>query len=100
MVPKEDRPTIMQRFKQVLYEKDQARMEVLWEELLDFDLVSKNSMLVAYLKTLYDYREAWAICYRTNKLLRGMQTNNSVESQFLVIKDKILNRTKEVGQFL
>ena len=43
---------------------------------------------------LYEDRKDFAHCYRSDLLLRGNQTNNFVESQFLVVKD-ILKRTKE-----
>ena len=87
----------MDEFKRVMYEKSEEDMETKFEDLLEADIVSKNRNLVAYLQTLYEYRQAWALCYRNDKLIRGLQTNNSVESQFLVIKDQVLNRTKEVN---
>ena len=37
----------------------------------------------------------WALCFRTNMLTRGNNTNNYCESQFGIIKDGILNRTKQ-----
>ena len=87
----------MNEFKRVMYERSEEEMESKFEDLLDSEVVSSNNKLVAYLQTLYEYRHAWALCYRNDLLIRGMQTNNSVESQFLVIKDQILNRTKEVN---
>jgi hypothetical protein len=37
------------------------------------------------------------MCYRAGLPLRGNNTNNLCEAQFLVIKDTILNRQKEVN---
>ena len=48
-----------------------------------------------YFSELYVDREAFALCFRSSLLVRGNQTNNFVESQFLVLKDIILRRTKE-----
>ena len=46
---------------------------------------------------MFEDCEAWALCYRVNLPLRGDNTNNLCEAQFLVIKDEILNRQKEVN---
>jgi hypothetical protein len=37
------------------------------------------------------------MCYRDELPLRGNNTNNLCEAKFLVIKDEILNRQKEVN---
>ena len=49
---------------------------------------------VKYFEKLYEDCKDFAHCYRSDLLLRGNQTNNFVESQFLVVKDIILKRTK------
>ena len=46
---------------------------------------------------MYEDRESWALCYRADLPLRGNNTNNYCEAQFLVIKDEVLNRQKEVN---
>ena len=35
-------------------------------------------------------RASWAKCYRRDLVIRGSDTNNYVEAQFLVLKDTIL----------
>ena len=50
---------------------------------------------IAYLKDVLKLKYSWALCYRTELMLRGHNTNNNAEAQFLVIKDKILQRVKE-----
>ena len=42
-------------------------------------------------------KQEWAVCYRNNSLLRGSNTNNYVEAQFLVIKGSILRRQFNVN---
>ena len=44
---------------------------------------------------MLDIKESWVLAYRSNLPVRGNNTNNYVEAQFLVIKDEILNRVKE-----
>ena len=40
-------------------------------------------------------KESWALCFRSELILRGLNTNNNAEAQFLVIKEKIHQRVKE-----
>ena len=39
--------------------------------------------------------ESWAKCFPTEKLIRGSNTINYVEAQFLVVKDSILGRQRQ-----
>ena len=48
-----------------------------------------------YLDDVLNIKESWVLAYRSNLPVRGNNTNNYVEAQFLVIKDEILNRVKE-----
>ena len=50
---------------------------------------------VSYLKDVIQLKTSWALCFRSDLMLRGHHTNNNAEAQFLVIKDKILQRVKE-----
>ena len=56
-----------------------------------------NIQIFARISDVYEERESWALCYRANLPLRGNNTNNYCEAQFLVMKDEILNRQKEVN---
>ena len=96
-IEQSDRREILLLFKKALYEDTEEAMDRIFEEMLQTNMVSKYPNLIAYLETLYEYRNAWAVCYRSNLRIRGNNTNNTVESQFLVLKDDILNRTKEVN---
>lgn len=55
----------------------------------------KYPNLVSYLQNLYNDKESFALCFRTELPVRGNHTNNFAEAQFLVLKDVILQRTKE-----
>ena len=67
-----------------------------YQNVLDEVLVQVNySSYGDYLKSLYKYKESWALCYRKDLITRGNNTNNNAEAQFLVIKDIILQRVKE-----
>ena len=67
-----------------------------YEEMISTDVVSKYSNMVTYYySSVYDIRDAWALCYRNNLLLRCNNTNNPLGDQFLVPKDDVLNITKK-----
>ena len=55
----------------------------------------KYNNLISYFNTLYEIKEAYS--YRSDLRIWGNNTNNAIESQFLVIKDDVLNMTKEVN---
>ena len=61
------------------------------------DIVSLYNNFLNYVSKVYEDREGWALCFRKELPLRGNNTNNFCEAQFLVIKDDILNRQKEVN---
>lgn len=50
-----------------------------------------------YVADIYEDRTSWALCHRADLPMRGNNTSNYCEAQFLVIKDEILNRQKEVN---
>ena len=47
------------------------------------------------METLYDGKEAFALCFCAELPVRGNHTNKFAEAQFLVLKDTILKRVKE-----
>ena len=73
-----------------------------YEDLLSDYVCSKYPNLLQYYRDLYKMKKDFALCFRYSLLVRGNQTNNFVESQFLVLKDVLLRRVKEynvVGLF-
>ena len=92
-----DRTGILLLFKNVVYSRTLEEMEEAYDELVNVNVVSKYAKLLAYFSNLYDFYQDWALCSRTHLRLRGSNKNNLIESQFLVIKDEVLNRTKEIN---
>ena len=88
-------PGIMMKFKRIVYAESEAEADEEFEELVG-NTEEQYPNLGKYLEALYDIRQRWWVCYRKTLIVRGNNTNNYVESQFLVIKDGVLNRTKEV----
>ena len=102
----EDRQTLMHSFKTLAYEPCSDEFETKINQAIaqydensddedDGNFVSRYPQFVAYLKNVCELKTSWALCYRSNLMLRGHNTNNTAESQFLVMKDKILLRIKE-----
>ena len=91
------RPHILTKFKQILYANYVDEMEEKYETFMYDDVVRTYVNLISYIETVYQDREAWALCYRKELPIRGNNTNNFCEAQFLVLKDDILKRQKEVN---
>ena len=102
----EDRQTLMHSFKTLAYEPCSDEFETKFNQAIaqydensddedDENFVSRYPQFVAYLKNVCELKTSWALCHRSNLMLRGHNTNNTAESQFLVMKDKILLRIKE-----
>ena len=85
-----DMPPILSLFKAMVFAKTQAELEASYLILIENTFSYPNFQ--TYIESLYDIKESWACCYRVNKLIRGSNTNNYVESQFNVIKDGIFKR--------
>ena len=64
-------------------------------ELLNDGRCNRYANLIHYLETLYDGKEAFALCFCAELPVRGNHTNNFAEAQLLVLKDTILRRVKE-----
>ena len=101
-IDQHDRPEVFSLFKKALYAGSEENFDDCYEDLLSDDVCSKYPNLLQYYRDLYKMKKDFALCFRYNLLVRGNQTNNFVESQFLVLKDVLLRRVKEynvVGLF-
>lgn len=94
-IKSQDRPEIMSLFKKLVYAQSEEEAEDIYEVMLDSVQSYRN--LVLYIQELYDIKERWCIAFRRDLIIRGNYTNNYVEAQILVLKDNVLNRTKEVN---
>ena len=91
-IEKYDRPSLLSKFKSLVYAETANQFEEVYRKVLD---EVNYSSYGDYLKSLHNYKESWALCYRKDLITRGNNTNNNAEAQFLVIKDIILQRVKE-----
>ena len=91
LVKQHDRPEVFSLFKKALYAKSEESFDDCSEDLLSDDVCSKYPNLLQYYRNLYVIKKEHALTLR----VRGNQTNNFVEAQFLVLKDILLRREKE-----
>ena len=92
-----DRPHMILLVKCVMYALNEDDMIAKYDNLCNDSCVQKYPNFMKYFENLYEDRESWALAYRNDLPLRGNNTNNFCESQFLVLKDEMLNRQKEVN---
>ena len=91
----DDRVEIMKKFRQILYCETEVELQKMCDQFLNSNLIKKYGNALIYFSDLFLSKQEWAVCYRNNSLLRGSNTNNYVETQFLVIKDSILHRQRQ-----
>jgi hypothetical protein len=93
----EDRPILLLSFKHILYAESEVDLQDSFDNLISSDVASKYANFKKYVTDVFEDCEAWALCYRDDLPIRGNNTNNLCEAQFLVIKDGVLNRQKEIN---
>lgn len=81
-----DIPYFLNLFKKSLYAETKQDFEDCFMELLNDDHCKRYPNLVSYLQNLYNDKEAFALCFRTELPVRGNHTNNFAEAQFLVLR--------------
>ena len=78
----DDRVEIMKKFRQILSCKTEVELQKMCDQF--FNLIKKYRYALIYFSDLFLSKQEWAVCYINNSLLRGSNTNNYVEAQFLV----------------
>ena len=91
----DDRVEIMKNFRQILYCETEVELQKMCDQFLNSNLIKKYGNALIYFSDLFLSKQEWAVCYRNNSLLRGPNTNNFVEAQFLVIKYSILRHQRQ-----
>ena len=83
----------MKLFRAVLDGNDFESYEKTYKDLADSSLTTqKYKNCLKYFEELFDTSQCCARYFRKDQLVRGSNTNNYVEAQFLVVKDTIPRR--------
>ncbi|KAJ2952467.1 hypothetical protein O0L34_g6778 [Tuta absoluta] len=93
-VSKEDRQSVMKKFRIVMYADTMQEAEMRTSELLNEEKVKTNKKLEKHITNLWERREEWCLAYRSDILTRGNNTNNYCESSIRIFKDVVLQRCK------
>ena len=88
---KEDRKSIMDKMKRILYAPVDSEMELHYRELKQ-NFYHLYPLLQKHFELLWDRRRFWALSFRSNLPTRGNNTNNYIERSFGVLKDIIFAR--------
>ena len=63
---------------------------------LNLFIYHSNFLLPRHFYSIVSRRKSWALPWRGGSVLQGLNTNNTVESMMMVIKDNVLNRSVSV----
>ncbi|XP_071947653.1 uncharacterized protein [Antedon mediterranea] len=93
-IAKCDRPSLLGVLKSLVYAESARELNERYEVVTEDPAARKYHKYREHLDSIYQRKEAWAICLRSNLMTRGNNTNNYVESAMRVVKDKVLYRLK------
>lgn len=89
------RSHLMTLFRRVAYAPDIESFTEVEKELIITDSISNlYDNFLKHCTLLLKRKYEWCICYRTNMITRGHNTNNIVESSIRIFKDIVLERCK------
>lgn len=93
-IPKKDRPYLLQSFKRMVYAETSGELNNCYDAFCHDAIAQQYPKCVDHLGKIYERRQAWAICLRSDLPTRGNHTNNFVESAMKIVKEKVLHRLK------
>ena len=78
------------------YANDFESYEIAYKDFADSSSpTQKYKNCLIYFEELFDIIQCWVRCFWIDQLLRGSNTNNFVEAQFLAVNDTILRRQRQ-----
>ena len=93
-IANEDRSFLIAKTKMLVYADTEDQLFRFYNQFQQCDIVKKYPRYLGYIKSQWDRRQEWAICYRKKLLLRGNQTNNYAEAGIRILKDLVFSRVK------
>ncbi|KAK8380679.1 hypothetical protein O3P69_007951 [Scylla paramamosain] len=93
---------LLSAVKKMTFAGSVIALEEAYAEIQANGIASLYLNYLAHCKKLYDRRQAWAVCYRHDLLVRGNNTNNYAEASMRILKDQIfeLFRAYNIAQLL
>ncbi|KAK3916869.1 Hemoglobin subunit beta [Frankliniella fusca] len=93
-VKAEEKEEVYFIFKDWCYTRTEEDFLKHYHDILCNPLYSKNKFLVKHVKGLFLRAREWALCYRSELLIRGNNTNNYSEITIRQYKDLVMHRLK------
>ena len=90
-----DRVILIGKLKELVYAKTEIILNCLYTKLTkECPESTKYPHFLQLLSALWEKRQLWAHCYRTDLPLRGNHTNNYAEAGMKILKELIFSRVK------
>ena len=93
-IHKDDRQFLMNQVRKLVYAKTETALESEYALFNNNLVVKKYSNFISHMEKNWERRREWAVCFRDNSLMRGIDTNNYAESGIRILKDIIFKRIK------
>lgn len=93
-IANKDRSILIAETKMLVYADTEDQLLRFYNQFQQCDIVKRYPRYLAYIKSQWDRRREWAICYRKKLLVRGNQTNNYAEAGIRIVKDLVFSRVK------
>lgn len=93
-ISQHDRQSLMALVKKLVYTKTEKKLTDEFQLFKNNPLVKTYKNFVAYMEQNWARRQEWAVCYRNNSTMRGIQTNNYAEAGIRILKDIVFKRIK------
>lgn len=92
-VSKDELGHLYSAIRNMVYSLDENTLEDHHRE--DLTNYSCNPQVVSYLKTLYEKRQKWAFCYRSDALRHNSEFNKLLLHEFQILKEEILEQVQK-----
>ena len=93
-IANEDRSILLNKTKMMVYADTEDQLFRFYNEFQQSDVGKKYPHYSEYIKSQWDRRKEWALCYRKKLLVRGNHTNNYAEAGIRILKDLVFSRVK------
>ena len=93
-VHKEHRQVLMSKIKELVYAQSEQTLNSKYQQLASDSTVKLYPKFVQHIKNYWPKRERWALCFRSELMTRGNNTNNYAEAGIKVLKEQVFSRIK------
>ncbi|KAK3907353.1 PKS-NRPS hybrid synthetase [Frankliniella fusca] len=94
-VKKEDKAVIYDAFRNLVRSQTEEEYNNKYEDFKTSDVLLRNKTIYTHVtKDLHPCRIEWALCYRSDLVVRGNNTSNLAEGNFLQVKSTVMERVK------